>query len=232
VNAIGGKVASVLTGIATAIVIVAISILPFLSPQWVAFEQGRAQATAWTGYTTQQLRTASDAILSDLVLGGAFDVQVNGQTVLEAREQAHMSDVRTVFRGLWVLAIISTGVLIVASRRPDRGRMWGSVRNGARVLAVAVVALGVVGLVAFDQLFETFHEIFFPAGSFLFDPRTDKLVQLFPFDFWQETALFVGGVIILVAVVVAVVAGRRAALTSQARFAAGLAPLARSEPGA
>ena len=230
-NAIGGKVASVLTGIATAIVIVAIAILPFLTPQWVAFEQGRAQATAWTGYTTQELRSATDAILSDLILGGPFDVQVNGQTVLEPREQAHMSDVRTVFRGLWILAIISIGVLIVASRRPDRSRMWGSVRNGARVLAVAVVALGVVGLVAFDQLFETFHEIFFPPGSFLFDPRTDKLVQLFPFDFWQETALVVGAVIIVVAIVVAFVAGRRAARTSRAAFAAGLAPIAGSESG-
>ena len=230
-NAIGGKVASVLTGIATAIVIVAIAILPFLTPQWVAFEQGRAQATAWTGYTTQELRSATDAILSDLILGGPFDVQVNGQTVLEPREQAHMSDVRTVFRGLWILAIISIGVLIVASRRPDRSRMWGSVRNGARVLAVAVVALGVVGLVAFDQLFETFHEIFFPPGSFLFDPRTDKLVQLFPFDFWQETALVVGAVIIVVAIVVAVFAGRRAARTSRAAFAAGLAPIAGSESG-
>ena len=230
-NAIGGKVASVLTGIATAIVIVAIAILPFLSPQWVAFEQGRAQATTWTGYTTQELRAATDAILSDLVLGGAFDVQVNGQTVLEPREQAHMSDVRTVFRGLWILAAASIVVLIVASRRPDRTRMWRSVRNGARVLAVAVVALGVVGLVAFDQLFETFHEIFFPAGSFLFDPRTDKLVQLFPFDFWQETALVVGGVIIAMSIVVAVVAGRRAARTTQAAFVAGLAPIAGSESG-
>jgi integral membrane protein (TIGR01906 family) len=231
VNAIGGTVASVLTGVAAAIVIVAIAILPFLTPQWVAFEQGRAQATAWTGYTTQELRSATDAILSDLILGGAFDVQVNGQTVLEPREQAHMSDVRTVFRGLWILAIVSIGVLIVASRRPDRARLWRSVRNGARVLAVAVVALGVVGLLAFDQLFETFHEIFFPPGSFLFDPRTDKLVQLFPFDFWQETALVVGGAIIVIAIVVAVLAGRRAARTSQTAFVAGLAPIAGSESG-
>ena len=230
-NAIAGKIASVLTGVATAIVIVAIAILPFLSPQWVAFEQGRAQATAWTGYTTRELRTATDAILSDLVVGGAFDVQVNGQTVLEPREQAHMSDVRTVFRGLWILAAVSIVVLVVASRRPDRSRMWRSVGNGARVLAVAVVALGVVGLVAFDQLFETFHEIFFPAGSFLFDPRTDKLVQLFPFDFWQETTLVVGGVIIVIAIVVAVVAGRRAARKTQAAFVAGLTPIAGSESG-
>ena len=49
--------------------------------------------------------------------------------------------------------------------------------------------LGVVALVAFDTLFEVFHEIFFPAGSYLFDPATERLVQLFPFEFWQETAI-------------------------------------------
>jgi hypothetical protein len=44
VNPLGGRAASVLTGLATAIVIVAVTIIPFLSPQWVAFDQGRAQA--------------------------------------------------------------------------------------------------------------------------------------------------------------------------------------------
>jgi integral membrane protein (TIGR01906 family) len=232
VNAIGGRFASILTGLATAIVIVALAILPFLTPQWVAFEQGRAQATAWTGYTTEELRAATDAILSDLVFGGAFDVQVNGQPVLEARERAHMADVRSVFRGLWILAVISIGVLLIATRRRDRARTWRAVANGARVLAVGVVVLGAVALVAFDQLFEAFHEIFFPPGSFLFDPRTDKLVQLFPFDFWQETAIVVGVVILIAAIVISMVAGRRAARRGDVAFVAGLTPVAGSEPGA
>jgi integral membrane protein (TIGR01906 family) len=232
VNAISGRIASILTALATGIVIVAIAILPFLTPQWVAFEQGRAQATAWTGYTTDELRTATNPILSDLIFGGAFDVQVNGQPVLEAREQAHMTDVRSVFRGLWVLAAISIGVLVVATRRRDRAATWRAVRDGARVLAVGVVVLGAVALVAFDQLFETFHEIFFPPGSFLFDPRTDKLVQLFPFDFWQETAIVVGAAILVTSIVVAVVASRRVARTTRTPFTAGIAPIAEPEPGA
>ena len=208
-NTFGGRVASVLIGLASAIVIVTVAIVPFLTPQFVAFEQGRAQATAWTGYTTDELRTATDAILSDLVVGGDFAVQVNGQPVLEPRERAHMNDVRTVFRGLWLLAVISVVVLAVASRRRDRSSMWRAVRTGSRGLVVAVVVLGVIGIMAFDQLFEAFHEVFFPAGSFTFDPATDKLVQLFPFSFWDETALAVGVVIITFAIVVAVVAGRR-----------------------
>ena len=211
VNNLGGRVASVATGLATAIVIVALTILPFLSPAWVAFEQGRAEAAAWTGYTTEELRVATDAILADLVFGGDFAVEVNGQPVLNGRERGHMADVRSVFRGLWVLAIISVVVLVAASRRADRGRTWRAVRGGSIGLSIGVVIAGVVGFFAFDQLFELFHEIFFPAGSYLFDPLTDRLVQLFPFTFWFETAMVVGAVIIGVALVVAFVAGRRAA---------------------
>ena len=205
-----GRAASFLTAVATAVIIVTLAILPFLSPQWVAFEQGRAQAEAWTGFTTEQLRSATDSILADLVVGGDFAVRVDATPVLNEREQAHMVDVRTVFRGLWLLAVASVIVLIAATRRRERARTWRAVRAGALGLTVGTVVLGVIGLVAFDQLFSVFHEIFFPAGSYLFDPTTDRLVQLFPFAFWDETALVVGGLIIVVALVVAFVAGRRA----------------------
>lgn len=206
-----GRITAIVIGLATAIVIVAVAILPFLTPQWVAFEQERSQAAAWTGFTTAELRTATDAILADLVFGGDFTVQVDGTPVLNEREQAHMADVRTVFRGLWILALVSVGVLVIATRRPDRSGTWRAVRGGALGLTVGVVILGGIALVAFDQLFEVFHEIFFPPGSFLFDPRTDRLVQLFPFQFWQETAIVVGILIIAIALGVAWVAGRRAA---------------------
>ena len=123
-----------------------------------------------------------------------------------------MSDVRTVFRGLWVLAVASVGGLAVVAlvRRRDPARAWRAVRRGAIGLTAGVVVAGVFGLVAFDRLFEVFHEVLFPAGSYLFDPATDRLVQLFPFQFWQETAIVVGAVIIVLALVVAAIAGRRA----------------------
>jgi integral membrane protein (TIGR01906 family) len=211
VHSLGGRLASIVIGVATAIVIIAVAILPFLTPQWVGFEQSRAQAEAWTGYTTAELREATDAILADLVVGPPeFDVSVAGRPVLEAREQAHMRDVRNVFVALWVMAAVSLVVLAAAGwRMRDRARLWRSIRRGAMVLAVGVVALGGVALVAFDTLFEVFHELFFPAGSYTFDPRADKLVQLFPFSFWQETAIVVGIVIVAISAVVAFVANRR-----------------------
>jgi integral membrane protein (TIGR01906 family) len=211
-----GRLAGIGIGAATAIVIIAVAILPFLSPAWVAFEQDRSQAAAWTGFSQGDLRTVTDSILHDLVIGPpAFDVALGGQPVLEAREQAHMRDVRNVFAGFYLVALIAAAGLIIASRRRDRRATWRGVRTGALALVAGVVVLGVVALVAFDQLFEAFHEVFFPAGSYLFDARTDHLVQLFPFEFWQETAIVVGVVIIGIALVVAWIAGRRAARAAE-----------------
>jgi integral membrane protein (TIGR01906 family) len=226
VNALGGRATSLLSGLAIAIVIVALAIVPFLTPQWVAFEQDRSNATGWTGYSADELRAATGSILSDLVVGPPdFDVQARGQTVLDAREQGHMRDVRTIFLGLWALAAVSVVVLLAASRRSDRAATWRAVRRGALGLAIAVVALGAVAVVAFDALFETFHEILFPAGSYTFDPGTERLVQLFPFQFWQESAIAVGIVIIAGCVVVAAVAGPRARVTTPADAARRAADL-------
>lgn len=200
-----------LSGFATAIVIITLAVLPFLTPQWVAFEQGRSNATGWTGFTSTELDAVTGSILSDLVFGPPnFDVHgPDGITALDERERGHMRDVKTVFTGLWALALASLVVLAAASRRADRRATWRAIQRGAIGLAVAVVVLGGVAFVAFDALFETFHQLLFPAGSYDFDPATERLVQLFPFQFWQETPVVVGVVIVAGCAVVAAVAGSR-----------------------
>jgi integral membrane protein (TIGR01906 family) len=200
-------------GAATAVIVVTVAVLPFLTPQWVAFEQGRSNAIGWTGFAPDELRTATDAILSDLVFGPPdFDVEVRGEAALDERERGHMRDVRSIFVGLWGLAAVSVVVLLVAGRRRDQPITWLAVRRGALCLTGAIMGIGVIALVAFDVLFEFFHRLLFPAGSYTFDPATQRLVQLFPFQFWEETAVVVGVVIIVIAVGLARIAGRRAAM--------------------
>ena len=208
-----GGVANASIGFATALAIVALTLPLFLNPVWVAFEQGRAQATAWTGFTEPELRAATDAILADLVLGPPdFDVVVAGTPVLNERERGHMRDVRGVFIGFFAVATVlaALALVVVARRRgTERAHSWGAVRGGALALIAALVAGGVVSFVAFDALFETFHRIFFAGGSYTFDPATERLVQLFPFQFWQETAIVVGAVCIALAGLVAILATSR-----------------------
>jgi hypothetical protein len=198
-----GRIGSIILAVATAMAIVAGSILPFLNPLWVGFEQRRADALAWTGYSDVELSTATNAILADLVLGPpAFDVSIRGEPVLKERERGHMRDVRTVFLGFGLLGAAAVAALAIGWRRArhDRqalARFRRAVRSGAGGLAVAVVALGFGTLVAFDALFDLFHLLLFPGGSYTFDPRTERLVQLFPFGFWFETSLALGAVILL-----------------------------------
>ena len=214
-----GRAANIVIGLGTALAIVALTLPLFLNPVWVAFEQGRSGAVAWTGFTEPELRAATDAILGDLVIGPPeFDVAVAGAPVLNERERGHMRDVRSVFIGFFaVTALLSAAALVIHARRrrgPERARSWGAARTGSLALIAALVSGGVLSVIAFDTVFEVFHRIFFAGGSYTFDPSTERLVQLFPFAFWQETALAVGAVCIVLAVLVAVVANRRATATT------------------
>jgi integral membrane protein (TIGR01906 family) len=222
------RVAAILTGVAAAFVLVAVAVLLFLNPVWVSFEQGRTHAAELTGFADADLRAATDAILHDLVIGPPdFAVAVGGVPVLEERERAHMRDVRAVFGGFFLIAgVMAVGltVLVAGARRAGHSeRAWSAVATAMRWLTVGVVAAGVIAAVAFDQLFELFHELFFPAGTFLFDPRTDRLVQLFPFEFWSETTIVLGVVIVIAATVISIGAGRRARRATADRRAGGAA---------
>ena len=125
-----------------------------------------------------------------------------------------MRDVRGVFIGFFaVTLILGLAALVIAVRRRGaaaRAASWRAVWGGAVGLIATLVVVGLVSFVAFDTLFEVFHQIFFAGGSYTFDPATERLVQLFPFTFWQETAIVLGIVAIALALFVAWVADAKA----------------------
>jgi len=222
-NSLRGTLAAVVVGIAAALVVVALAILTFLNPVWVGFEQGRAQAAAWTGFSEDDLHAVTNSVLHDLVIGPPdFAVELNGSPVLNERERQHMRDVRGVFAGFYVVAmgaaVVLAAAFLLTRSREARARLWRRLcRTGTAIVVVTIVGGG-LGVLFFDAAFEAFHELFFPPGSFLFDPRTDRLVGLFPDQFWSETTIAVGAVIIVLGLLLRVLAGRRATA------AAGLTP--------
>jgi integral membrane protein (TIGR01906 family) len=217
-----GKLAALLIGISATLLIIALAIVPFLTSPWMAFGQAQAQATAWTGFTDAELRYVTDAIVRDLVLGPPnFDVALPGQStpVLSEAERGHMRDVRGVFNGFYEVALGGAVVLACAfslARGPEaRSRLWRRLSRAGIVIAVGTVVIGGLGVLVFDQAFVLFHEIFFPGGNWAFDPRVDKLVQIFPDQFWSLTTIGVGVVIIALALALWQLGKRRASKLEQ-----------------
>jgi integral membrane protein (TIGR01906 family) len=210
----GGRLGAFLVGVATALVILGGSILPFLTPAYVRFEQVRV-GVALDNASPADLDRLAASLLGDLLLWqGDFGATEGGSSLLNDREIAHMRDVRGVFAAFGLLVLASVVVLVIAFRRGTaagaRAATWRAVSGGARGLAIALVVAAAVALLAFDAAFEVFHRLFFGAGTYTFDPRTDHLVQLFTEQFWSDTAIAVGAVAIVVALLTAWRAARRA----------------------
>lgn len=217
------RIAAVITAIATPCVIIGAAVLLFLNPIWVQFEQDRSDVVRITGYTPAQVHDVTGSILSDLVFGPPdFAASVNGVAVLESRERSHMVDVRTVLISLGLVALAAT-VLLVGLVVASRGRrwFWQAVETGASVLVGGVIVVGVAFALFFDQAFELFHKMFFPPGTYMFDPRTDRLVQLFPDQFWSETSVAIALAVLLLAFLVVLEARRLGREPAESPTAAG-----------
>jgi integral membrane protein (TIGR01906 family) len=219
---VSGRLWAFLIAAATALVILGASIAPFATPWFLRLEQDRTGVGALTGYSGPELDLVTSQILGDLFLwqGDFIVAGADVAPVLNDRERSHMLDVRGVFAGFELLVLASIVVLVLAIRWSrdvaSRGAVWRAVGSGARALVIALVVAGALAVFAFDAAFELFHRLFFNAGSYTFDPRTDRLVQLFPEQFWSETAIAVGAVAIVIALIVTWQASRRAGVARPA----------------
>ncbi len=123
--------------------------------------------------------------------------------MLDARERSHMHDVARLVRILVLIVLVAAVVAIATAwrlrREPARrGRLMIA---AAAAIGIAAAILAVIFAVAFEPAFLAFHAIFFPPGSFLFEPGSN-LITLFPEAFWFEASLVAGVTIIVSAIVV------------------------------
>jgi integral membrane protein (TIGR01906 family) len=190
-SGLGRRLAVAAVALATALVITGAAIALFFNPAWVSFAQARADAAAFTGWSAEQVDAVTRDIVLEVWLGpGTFVQEVAGEPVFDERERAHMSDVRSVTLSFYALVTAALAVLLLAGVA-SRGSPWfrRAVALGARALAVGTIAAGLAFLVFFDTAFTLFHKLFFAEGTWTFDPATDRLVQLFPYQFWTETSV-------------------------------------------
>ena len=212
----GRSATTILSGgvvsLATVIAVIGLVIAAFFNPLWIGFEQERVGVPAITGYTPDQVHAVTGSILADLFVGPPnFAAAVNGQPVLDAAERSHMVDVRSVLLGfVIVVGIASAALVAILAAKRRRAWAWRAVARGSGTLVLVGIVVGVAVLFFFDTAFLLFHVVFFPQGNFSFDPRTERLTQLFPDQFWTETSIGIAALGLTLAIAVTVFARRRA----------------------
>ncbi|HEY6058230.1 MAG TPA: DUF1461 domain-containing protein [Candidatus Limnocylindrales bacterium] len=197
--------------VATMLSISGLVVLVFFNPLWFDIAQRRAGSDRLTGYPMGEVSRVTDAMISEIYLGpGTFEMTVEGRPVLNPRERSHMADVRAVY-GRFLVAVGAGIVVLVGAAIVGRRRewFWRGVAVGSGVLLVVGSIVGAVFVVAFDAAFELFHELFFPAGSFNFDPSEERLVQIFPEQLWVETSTAIAIVGLALSLGMLVLARRR-----------------------
>jgi hypothetical protein len=213
------RLAGVLVSAATALVILGAVVLLLISPLYLhpALDEAGSAAYLTAGGLALDAPGAaglSDRTVQELFLGPgtfAFPAPGTSQPFYDGAEASHLRDARAVLYA-FLLVVAAGAVALVAALAAARREawLWRAIGRGAGALAMGLAVIGVFATVAFDQAFTLFHEVFFPGGNWSFDPRTERLVQLYPIPFWELTSTVLVGAAVIVGALVWWLARRRA----------------------
>jgi integral membrane protein (TIGR01906 family) len=141
-------------------------------------------------------------------------------SLFNERETAHLRDVKDLFQltfGIQELGVAYAFTYVVGvfiwAREGSLRRLATQVLVGSLVAIVAILALSAVALLGFDRAFEQFHFIAFNNDLWRLDPRTDRLIQMFPQGFWFDASMVVGLLTLAEAALLALCSGLYLGLT-------------------
>lgn len=134
----------------------------------------------------------------------ATDERGRTNPLFTPREVIHMRDVKGLVQGILrggqvagAFAVLYAAVVALARRRAG-WRSLARLTRGSMLGALALAAaFSVAALTGFDRLFTRFHELSFSNDLWQLDPRQDRLVQMFPQDFWLVSTVLLAGMTIV-----------------------------------
>jgi integral membrane protein (TIGR01906 family) len=114
-------------------------------------------------------------------------------------EVGHMADVKGVLGVAFAVALVMFVLAVLACIHLAR-RYKGGIRRalfaGAVITLVGIVALAVLATTAWEAFFTQVHALFFRDGTWTFR-IDDTLIRLFPEQFWTDSAVVVGLLVLL-----------------------------------
>ena len=143
---------------------------------------------------TEQLLLYLDNKRDDLNFKASFNY--GEEEFFSPRDKLHMIDVRGLFvKGRLFrdisLIYIAVFIMLLLRKKPFRNQLRKLARHGVAVSAAGiapVIVLIILMKIDFYKYFTVFHEIFFTNDLWLLDPAADRLINIFPQDFFTDMA--------------------------------------------
>lgn len=147
-----------------------------------------------------------------LNLNALAELHWAGQPLYNDRELGHLQDVQNVYQAtswVWLLAvnIVLLAALTLGWRRENRPALAASLKRGGVLAAGLVGGVGLLAIVGWQLWFDTFHRIFFTAGTWTFN-ASDALIRLVPEKFWFDTAVSLAALSLAGGLLIAVIGWR------------------------
>jgi integral membrane protein (TIGR01906 family) len=151
------------------------------------------------GFSTEErIRWATPSLeylVNDQGIGYLAELMFDdGAPIYNARELAHMQDVKSVVQMLlkvWDGALVA--LLLLGAWAWFGGWLeayragW---RRGGGLMILLLIAFGIFAATSFWDFFTWFHSLFFHGDSWLF-AYSDTLIRLFPVRFWEDCFIYV-----------------------------------------
>lgn len=130
----------------------------------------------------------------------------DGRPLFQAGEVSHMADVKGVYLismlvGLVLVIAMVVGFIYLARR--SVGGIRRALFAGSLATLLIIIGIGLFAVLAWDQFFTAFHQIFFANGTWTFQ-LSDTLIKLFPQQFWFDAGGTIGVLVLLAALVTVV----------------------------
>ncbi|NLZ37996.1 MAG: TIGR01906 family membrane protein [Firmicutes bacterium] len=130
---------------------------------------------------------------ADFIIYG--EIAGERRQVFNAREIAHMHDVRVLFKYGIILrnsCALVGGILLFTLWRKKKELLFNTLFFSALVFLILALVGGLLLYFDFNRYFVLFHEIFFTNDLWILDPRTSILINMVPIEFFISIVKAIG----------------------------------------
>lgn len=153
------------------------------------------------GISEEALTRVTEALVThiDKGTGDLKNVEkVNGEDVIfyNEKEQHHLHDIQILVKAArkflilvnigMVLALIVVWLIDKSDKKQFLVSITRSFKSAVIASLIALGTLVALYFIDFDWAFRKFHEIFFTNDLWLLDPKTDRLIQMMPLEFFID----------------------------------------------